>query len=248
MIWHTQGSGKSLLMTFLAGRVMHDAAMENPTLLVLTDRNDLDNQLFATFARCKHLLGEDPVQADSIGSVKDLLNRQVGGIIFSTIQKFRPDKGEAFPELTARSNVVVMVDEAHRTQYGFEAKLKESGELRHGLAYQLRQALPNAVYVAFTGTPIDLVGANTRGVFGEYIDVYDIAQAVEDGAPVPIYYEARVAKITLDEGVVARWTRSSTRQPRRLAAMTPPLSRRNGRGSKPWWVQTSGWTPWCRTS
>ncbi|MES2666899.1 MAG: type I restriction endonuclease subunit R [Pseudomonadota bacterium] len=203
VIWHTQGSGKSLLMTFLAGRVMHDAAMENPTLLVLTDRNDLDNQLFATFARCKHLLGEDPVQADSIGSLKDLLNRQVGGIIFSTIQKFRPEKGEAFPELTARSNVVVMVDEAHRTQYGFEAKLKESGELRHGLAYQLRQALPNAVYVAFTGTPIDLVGANTRSVFGEYIDVYDIAQAVEDGATVPIYYEARVAKITLDDGAVA---------------------------------------------
>jgi type I restriction enzyme R subunit len=202
VIWHTQGSGKSLLMTFLAGRVMRHPGLENPTLVVLTDRNDLDNQLFATFGRCKDLLGEDPVQADSISDLKILLNREVGGVVFSTIQKFRPEKGEVFPELTSRSNVIVMVDEAHRTQYGFEAKLKkETGEVRHGLAYQLRQALPNAVYVAFTGTPVELVGANTRGVFGEYIDVYDIAQAVEDGATVPIYYEARVARIELDEEV-----------------------------------------------
>lgn len=204
VIWHTQGSGKSLLMTFLSGRVMHHPAMENPTLLVLTDRNDLDNQLFATFARCKDLLGEEPVQAESTDDLRHLLDRNVGGIVFSTIQKFRPEAGEAFPELTARSNVVVLVDEAHRTQYGFEAKLnKETGEIRHGLAYQLRRALPNAVYVAFTGTPVELVGADTRGVFGEYIDVYDIAQAVADGATVPIYYEARVAKITLDEDVAA---------------------------------------------
>lgn len=204
VIWHTQGSGKSLLMTFLSGRVMHHPAMENPTLLVLTDRNDLDNQLFATFARCKELLGEEPVQADSTEALRGLLDRNVGGIIFSTIQKFRPENGETFPELTARSNVVVLVDEAHRTQYGFEAKLnKDTGEIRHGLAYQLRRALPNAVYVAFTGTPVELVGADTRGVFGEYIDVYDIAQAVADGATVPIYYEARVAKITLDEDVAA---------------------------------------------
>ena len=204
VIWHTQGSGKSLLMTFLSGRIMHHPAMENPTLLVLTDRNDLDNQLFATFARCKELLGEEPVQADSTEALRGLLDRNVGGIIFSTIQKFRPESGETFPELTARSNVVVLVDEAHRTQYGFEAKLnKDTGEIRHGLAYQLRRALPNAVYVAFTGTPVELVGADTRGVFGDYIDVYDIAQAVADGATVPIYYEARVAKITLDEDVAA---------------------------------------------
>lgn len=200
VIWHTQGSGKSLLMTFLAGRVMRHPGLENPTLVVLTDRNDLDNQLFATFGRCKDLFGEDPVQADSISDLKNLLNREVGGVVFSTIQKFRPEKGEVFPELTNRSNVIVMVDEAHRTQYGFEAKMKkETGEVRHGLAYQLRQALPNAVYIAFTGTPVELVGANTRGVFGDYIDVYDIAQAVEDGATVPIYYEARVAKVELDE-------------------------------------------------
>lgn len=205
VIWHTQGSGKSLLMTFLAGRVMHDAAMENPTLVVLTDRNDLDEQLFATFGRCKDLLGEDPVQADSVASLKALLDRNVGGIIFSTIQKFRPDKGDVFPELTDRSNVVVLVDEAHRTQYGFEARLdRESGEIRHGLAYQLRKALPNAIYVAFTGTPVDLVGANTRAVFGDYIDVYDITQAVEDGATVPLYYEGRVAKVDLDADVASQ--------------------------------------------
>lgn len=199
VIWHTQGSGKSLLMTFLAGRVMHDPALENPTLLVLTDRNDLDNQLFATFARCKDILGEEPVQAESISDVKALLDRQVGGVVFSTIQKFRPDAGGVFPEITARSNVIVMVDEAHRTQYGFDATVTKDGDVRFGLAYQLRQALPNAVYVAFTGTPVELVGANTRGVFGDYIDIYDIAQAVQDGATVPIYYEARVAKIELKE-------------------------------------------------
>ncbi|WP_170446207.1 type I restriction endonuclease subunit R [Ruegeria arenilitoris] len=199
VIWHTQGSGKSLLMTFLAGRVMHHPDMENPTLLILTDRNDLDNQLFATFARCKEVLGEDPVQAESISDVKGLLDRQVGGVVFSTIQKFRPEAGGVFPEITDRSNVVVMVDEAHRTQYGFDAKVSKDGDIRYGLAHQLRQALPNAVYVAFTGTPVELVGANTRGVFGDYIDIYDIARAVEDGATVPIYYEARVAKIELDE-------------------------------------------------
>ncbi|WP_212635354.1 type I restriction endonuclease subunit R [Rhodobacter capsulatus] len=203
VIWHTQGSGKSLLMTYLAGRVMHHGALENPTLLVLTDRNDLDNQLFATFGRCKDALGEEPVQADSIADVKALLDRQVGGVVFATIQKFRPETGEGFGQITARSNVIVMVDEAHRTQYGFDAKVTATGELRHGLAWQLRQALPHAVYIAFTGTPVELVGANTRGVFGDYIDVYDIAQAVQDGATVPIYYEARVAKIELDPEAAA---------------------------------------------
>lgn len=204
VIWHTQGSGKSLLMTFLAGRVMHHPDLENPTLLVLTDRNDLDNQLFATFARCKDILGEDPIQADSVRDLQEKLDRQVGGVVFSTIQKFRPETGGVFPEITSRSNVIVMVDEAHRTQYGFDAKFTKDGDVRYGLAYQLRQALPNAVYVAFTGTPVELVGANTRGVFGDYIDVYDIAQAVQDGATVPIYYEARVAKIELDEDLAGQ--------------------------------------------
>ncbi len=139
------------------------------------------------------------MQAESISDVKALLDREVGGVVFSTIQKFRPDAGGVFPEITTRSNVIVMVDEAHRTQYGFDAKVTKDGDVRFGLAYQLRQALPNAVYVAFTGTPVELVGANTRGVFGDYIDIYDIAQAVQDGATVPIYYEARVAKIALNE-------------------------------------------------
>ena len=202
VIWHTQGSGKSLLMAFLAGRAMHLAELENPTMVVLTDRNDLDNQLFATFGRCRELLGEEPVQAESMEDLKTLLDRRVGGIVFSTIQKFRPERGEEFSRITNRSNVVVLVDEAHRTQYGFEAKIDAStGELRRGLAHHLRSALPNAVYIAFTGTPIELVGANTRSVFGDYIDVYDIAQAVEDGATVPIFYEGRVARIDLDDEV-----------------------------------------------
>ncbi len=201
VIWHTQGSGKSILMAFLAGRVMHDPRLENPTLLVLTDRNDLDNQLFATFARCGDILGEEPVRADSINDMKTLLDRDVGGVVFSTIQKFRPNAGGIFPRITDRSNVIVLVDEAHRTQYGFDARMTREGDLKYGLAYQLRQALPNAVYVAFTGTPIELVGANTRGVFGDYIDIYDITQAVEDGATVPIYYEARVARIELNEDI-----------------------------------------------
>jgi type I restriction enzyme R subunit len=204
VIWQTQGSGKSLLMTFLAGRLMRLPELENPTLLVLTDRNDLDNQLFATFGRSRDLLGEEPVQAESISDLKTLLDRHVGGIVFSTMQKFRPEKGEDFPELTDRSNVIVMVDEAHRTQYGFDSRLdRTSGEMRRGLAHHLRTALPNAVYVAFTGTPVELVGANTRAVFGDYIDVYDIAQAVADGATVPIYYEARVAKIEFDDDMAA---------------------------------------------
>lgn len=199
VIWHTQGSGKSLLMAFLAGRLMRAPELENPTIVVLTDRNDLDNQLFATFGRCRELLGEEPVQADSIDELKKLLSRHVGGVVFTTIQKFRPERGQDFPQLTDRTNVVVMVDEAHRTQYGFDVKIDEaSGEVRRGLAHHLRCALPNATYVAFTGTPVELVGANTRSVFGDYIDVYDIARAVEDGATVPIYYEGRVARIELD--------------------------------------------------
>ncbi|MEM9798243.1 MAG: type I restriction endonuclease subunit R [Pseudomonadota bacterium] len=203
VIWHTQGSGKSLLMAFLGGRVTHDPALENPTLLVLTDRNDLDEQLFTTFGQCRALFGETPVKADSTAELKTLLDRQVGGVVFSTIQKFRPIGGEDFPKLTDRSNVVVLVDEAHRTQYGFEAKIGADGSLKRGLAHHLRNALPNAVYVAFTGTPVELVGANTRSVFGDYIDVYDIAQAVADRATVPIYYEARVARIEIDADVQA---------------------------------------------
>jgi type I restriction enzyme R subunit len=201
VIWHTQGSGKSLLMAFLGGALMHDPALENPTLVVLTDRSDLDQQLFATFARCASLFGEDPVQAEDIDDLRVKLGgRKVGGVIFTTIQKFRPKAGETeFPELTDRSNVIVFVDEAHRSQYGFEARMDPAtGEMRYGFAHHLRKALPKATFVGFTGTPVELVSANTYGVFGTRIDVYDIAQAVSDGATVPIYYEARVAKIEIN--------------------------------------------------
>jgi type I restriction enzyme R subunit len=200
VMWHTQGSGKSLLMAFLAGRLMRHPDLENPTVVVITDRNDLDNQLYATFSRCEALFGEAPEQAEDVPDLRRKLDhRKVGGVIFATMQKFRPQKGEtSFGQLTDRSNVIVFADEAHRSQYGFEAKLNvETGETRYGFAHHLREALPNAVHVGFTGTPISLVGADTQAVFGEYIDVYDIAQAVEDGATVPIYYEGRVAKISL---------------------------------------------------
>lgn len=202
VMWHTQGSGKSLLMAFLAGRLMRHPDLENPTVVVITDRNDLDNQLYATFSRCEALFGEAPEQAEDVPDLRRKLDhRKVGGVIFATMQKFRPQKGEtSFGQLTDRSNVIVFADEAHRSQYGFEAKLNaETGETRYGFAHHLREALPNAVHVGFTGTPISLVGADTQAVFGEYIDVYDIAQAVEDGATVPIYYEGRVAKIALGE-------------------------------------------------
>jgi type I restriction enzyme R subunit len=195
-----QGSGKSLLMAYLGGALMHEPALENPTLVVLTDRNDLDQQLFATFARCAALFGEDPVQAEDIDDLRSkLAGRKVGGVVFTTIQKFRPKAGETeFPELTDRSNVIVFVDEAHRSQYGFEARMDPAtGEMRYGFAHHLRRALPNVSFVGFTGTPVELVNANTYGVFGDRIDVYDIAQAVHDGATVPIYYEARVAKIEI---------------------------------------------------
>ncbi|MFQ6777515.1 type I restriction endonuclease subunit R [Cereibacter sphaeroides] len=204
VMWHTQGSGKSLLMAFLAGRLMRHPELENPTLVVITDRNDLDNQLFATFSRCEALFGEAPEQAEDIPDLrKKLGQRKVGGVIFATMQKFRPAKGEAeFGRLTDRTNVIVFADEAHRTQYGFEAKVDaKTGETRYGYAHYLREALPNAIHVGFTGTPISLVGADTQSVFGNYIDVYDIAQAVEDGATVPIYYEGRVAKIELEKDV-----------------------------------------------
>ena len=204
VMWHTQGSGKSLLMAFLGGRLMRDPKLANPTLVIITDRNDLDNQLFATFSRCAALFGEKPEQAEDVDSLRRLLNRKVGGVIFATIQKFRPGKGDVgFGLLTDRDNVVVFADEAHRSQYGFEAKIDAStGETRYGFAHHLRAALPNAVHVGFTGTPVSLVGADTQGVFGDYIDIYDVTRAVEDGATVPIYYEGRVARITTDTAVM----------------------------------------------
>ncbi len=201
VIWHTQGSGKSLLMAFYAGLLIQHPAMANPTLVVITDRNDLDDQLFSTFAQCSDLLRQTPVQAQDRAHLRTLLNRASGGVIFTTLQKFSPAEGETdFPRLTERRNVVVIADEAHRSQYGFKAKVAAgSGEVSYGFAKYLRDALPKASFIGFTGTPIEKDDVNTPAVFGHYIDIYDISRAVEDGATVPIYYESRLARIELDE-------------------------------------------------
>ena len=190
VIWHTQGSGKSLSMAFFAGRIIREPAMENPTIVVLTDRNDLDDQLFGTFARCQDLLRQPPVQAESRKDLRKKLSVQSGGVVFTTIQKFFPEeKGDTHPLLSDRRNIVVIADEAHRSQYDFI----------DGFARHMRDALPNASFIGFTGTPIELQDANTRAVFGDYISVYDIQRAVEDQATVPIYYESRLPKLALDE-------------------------------------------------
>jgi type I restriction enzyme R subunit len=201
VIWHTQGSGKSLLMAFYAGQLVKHPAMHNPTILVLTDRNDLDDQLFATFAMCKDLLRQTPVQADSREELQRLLSsRAAGGVIFTTIQKFSPEQDQQiYPLLSDRHNIVVMADEAHRSQYGLRAKIDaKSGTLSYGFAKYLRDALPNAAFLGFTGTPIEQTDVNTPAIFGTYLDVYDIARAVEDGATVPLYYESRLARIDLN--------------------------------------------------
>ena len=190
VVWHTQGSGKSLTMAFYAGRIVRESAMGNPTLVVLTDRNDLDDQLFGTFARCHELLRQPPSQAESRADLRSKLTVETGGVVFTTIQKFFPEeKGDRHPLLSDRRNIVVIADEAHRSQYDFI----------DGYARHMRDALPNASFIGFTGTPIELQDANTRAVFGDYISVYDIQRAVEDGATVPIYYESRLAKLALDE-------------------------------------------------
>ncbi|WP_334087143.1 type I restriction endonuclease subunit R [Helicobacter typhlonius] len=194
VLWHTQGSGKSLTMVFFSAKAIMIFA--NPTLLIITDRNDLDEQLFGTFARAKELLRTEPILATSTQDLKAKLKRASGGIVFSTIQKFRSE-GESFECLSKRENILVLCDEAHRSQYGFEARLDEEAQLRYGYAKYLRDALPNATYLGFSGTPIEKADADTRRVFGEYIDIYDIARAVEDKATLPIYYESRLAKIAL---------------------------------------------------
>lgn len=207
VVWHTQGSGKSLSMVFFTAKI--SACMDNPTVVVLTDRNDLDDQLFETFANAFQLLRQEPKQANSRADLRGLLSVASGGIVFSTMQKFQPEEGCVFDCLTPRRNVVVITDEAHRTQYGFRAHTvveRREGKAvgartAYGFAKYLRDALPNAVYLGFTGTPIEKEDVNTPAVFGDYIDIYDIAQAVEDGATVPIFYESRLARIDLpDEG------------------------------------------------
>jgi type I restriction enzyme R subunit len=190
VVWHTQGSGKSLTMAFYAGRVIREPRMANPTLVVLTDRNDLHDQLFGTFSRCRDLLRQPPVQAESRADLRGKLKVEAGGVVFTTIQKFMPEeKGDRHPVLSERRNVVVIADEAHRSQYDFI----------DGFAVHMRDALPNASFIGFTGTPIELTDKNTRAVFGDYISVYDIQRAVEDKATVPIYYESRLAKLELNE-------------------------------------------------
>lgn len=213
VVWHTQGSGKSITMTCFAARVMQEAAMENPTILVITDRNDLDGQLFGVFSLSQDLLREQPVQVATRGDLREkLANRPSGGIVFATIQKFMPGEDEdSFPVLSTRSNIVVVADEAHRTQYGFSASLKvpdlkvaeASARYQVGYAQHLRDALPNATFVAFTGTPVSSEDRDTRAVFGDYIHVYDMQQAKEDGATVAIYYESRLAKLSLKDSELA---------------------------------------------
>ena len=205
VVWHTQGAGKSIEMACLAGRLIAEPRLENPTLVMVTDRQDLDGQLFGVFVGAGDLLGETPKQANSRAELREhLMNRPSGGIIFTTIQKFGLDADEdKFPVLTDRHNIVVIADEAHRTQYGFKAKIdSESGTIKYGLAKSLRDGLPNATFLAFTGTPISQDDRDTQAVFGEYVSVYDIQQAVEDGATVPIYYESRLAKIGLDQSAL----------------------------------------------
>ena len=190
VVWHTQGSGKSLTMAFYAGRIIREPAMHNPTIVVLTDRNDLDDQLFSTFSRCRDLLRQPPAQAANQADLRARLSVEVGGVVFTTIQKFFPEeKGDRHPLLSERRNIVVIADEAHRSQYDFI----------DGYARHMRDALPNASFIGFTGTPIELADASTRAVFGDHISVYDIQRAVQDGATVPIYYESRLARLALDE-------------------------------------------------
>ncbi len=188
VVWHTQGSGKSFSMLFYAARIVRHPAMQNPTLVVLTDRNDLDDQLFGQFQRCDEILGQTPVQAANRDALRELLAVASGGVVFTTIQKFLPEKGERMPALSDRRNIVVIADEAHRSQY----------DLIDGLARHMRDALPQASFIGFTGTPIEKTDANTRAVFGDYISIYDIQRAVADKATVPIYYESRIAKLSLN--------------------------------------------------
>ena len=194
VVWHNQGAGKSLTMAFFTGAITLEPAMENPTIVVLTDRNDLDGQLFGIFSRCQDILRQTPTQADSRTDLRQRLSVNAGGVVFTTIQKFFPDEqGDTHPLLSDRRNIVVIADEAHRSQYGFI----------EGFARHMRDALPNASFLGFTGTPIELDDANTRAVFGDYISVYYIQRSEEDKATVPIYYESRLTKLV--------WTKRKSR-------------------------------------
>lgn len=201
VVWHTQGSGKSLSMLFYAGKLIRSRELENPTVVVITDRNDLDGQLFQTFSEGRDILRQDPVQANSRADLRKLLERESGGVIFTTIQKFYPeDGGDTYPTLSERTNIIVMADEAHRSQYGLQARVRESdAKMVYGNAKYMRDALPKASYIGFTGTPIEFEDKSTPAVFGDYIDIYDIERAVDDKSTVPIYYESRLIDLGIDE-------------------------------------------------
>ncbi|WP_407545500.1 type I restriction endonuclease subunit R [Acinetobacter baumannii] len=204
VVWHTQGSGKSISMCCYAGKLLQQPAMHNPTLLIVTDRNDLDGQLFETFSNAQELLKQTPVQANNRDELRQLLaERESGGIIFTTVQKFALLDGESeHPLLNGRHNIVVMSDEAHRSQYGLKAKLNNDGTYKFGYAKHMRDALKNAAFIGFTGTPISSEDKDTRAVFGDYVSIYDIQDAVDDGATVPIYYESRLAKLDINQAEI----------------------------------------------
>ena len=205
VVWHTQGSGKSISMVCYAGKLLQQPAMNNPTIVVVTDRNDLDGQLYQTFCAAKDLLKQDPVQADGREALREeLQKRKAGGIIFTTVQKFGLLEGEdQHPVLNARENIVVISDEAHRSQYGHQARLDtKTGQYKYGYAKHLRDALPNASFIGFTGTPIATDDRDTRAVFGDYVSIYDVQDAVDDGATVPIYYESRLAKLDINREAI----------------------------------------------
>ncbi|MBS7326102.1 MAG: type I restriction endonuclease subunit R, partial [Thiopseudomonas sp.] len=204
VVWHTQGSGKSISMVCYAGKLLQQPEMNNPTLVVVTDRNDLDGQLFGTFSSAKELLKQEPAQADDRDALRVMLaERESGGIIFTTVQKFALLAGEnAHPILNGRHNIVVISDEAHRSQYGLKATLKADGSYQFGYAKHMRDALPNAAFIGFTGTPIANEDKDTRAVFGDYVSIYDIQDAVDDGATVPIYYESRLAKLDINRDLI----------------------------------------------
>ena len=205
VVWHTQGSGKSITMACYAGKLLQQPEMKNPTLVVVTDRNDLDGQLFATFSSASDLLRTTPVQATGRDELRDMLaSREAGGIIFTTVQKFALlDDEESHPLLSSRSNIVVMSDEAHRSQYGMKGRLDtKTGKYVYGYAKHLRDALKNATFIGFTGTPIALEDKDTRAVFGDYVSIYDIQDAVDDGATVPIFYESRLAKLDVKQAEI----------------------------------------------
>jgi type I restriction enzyme R subunit len=250
VVWHTQGAGKSIEMACLVGMLLTDPRLENPTLVIVTDRQDLDGQLFGVFAGAGDLLGESPKQANSRQELRDLLgNRPSGGILFTTIQKFATESGEEqFPALSDRRNIVVICDEAHRSQYGFKGRFDtKTGEIKYGLAKALRDALPQATFLAFTGTPISQDDRDTQAVFGHYISIYDIQQAVEDGATVPIYFDHGWPNWRSRNPCCPRWmSRWMTSSPMKTTSLLQSGPRAGGQPWRPWWAPNHASSKWLK--